>query len=295
DRASIYYHPSLPGAAAAGRIGLSSELAGARWRVQPRGTEPQRQLASPLRARTHRYAGRMSENNAASATGHAADPGAADAYRQFLSDLLGVIAYGELSAFERMSSDARFSPSLRDRAALGRLAVREYENFERVAAHLESMGLNAEDAMAPFQQSVDAFHDRTRPGDWYESLMKFYVTDAISDDFYAALGSLLDPESSALIASLQETGSEAAGEVLFVRLQESLKDDPRLASRLALWGRRLVGEALTQAQRVVIERAMPAELDGFLSREELDAQIRDLFSQLTRNHSRRMSLLGLTA
>ncbi|MER2135734.1 MAG: ferritin-like fold-containing protein [Arthrobacter sp.] len=233
----------------------------------------------------------MSENNAASATGQTEAPGTPAAYRQFLSDLLGVIAYGELSAFERMSSDARFSPSLRDRAALGRLAVREYNNFERVTAYLESMGISAEDAMAPFQASVDAFHDRTRPGDWHESLMKFYVTDAISDDFYAALGSRLDPASSELIASLQETGSE----VLFVRLQESLKDDPRLASRLALWGRRLVGEALTQAQRVVIERALPQGLDGFLSREEYDAQIRELFSQLTRNHSRRMSLLGLTA
>ena len=254
-----------------------------------------RQRCRRLRAGTHRYAGRMSENNAASATGQAVVPGAMDPYRQFLSDLLGVVAYGELSAFERMSSDARFSPSLRDRAALGRLAVREYENFERVTAHLESMGVNAEDAMAPFQASVDAFHDRTRPGDWYESLMKFYVTDAISDDFYAALGSLLDSESSQLIASLQETGSEAPGEVLFVRLQESLKDDPRLASRLALWGRRLVGEALTQAQRVVIERALPTGMDGILSPEEFDAQIRELFSQLTRNHSRRMSLLGLTA
>ncbi|KPN22339.1 hypothetical protein AO716_03530 [Arthrobacter sp. Edens01] len=221
-------------------------------------------------------------------------PGTPEAYRQFLADLLGVIAYGELSAFERMSSDARFSPTLRDRAALGRLAVREYNHFERVTAYLESMGVNAEDAMAPFQQSVDAFHDRTRPGDWYESLMKFYVTDAISDDFYAALGSLLDPAASSLIASLKTEG-EAPVDVLFVRLQESLKDDPRLASRLALWGRRLVGEALTQAQRVVIERALPQGLDGFLSREEFDVQIRDLFSQLTRNHSRRMSLLGLTA
>ena len=236
----------------------------------------------------------MSENNSASAPADIEAPGTPEAYRQFLADLLGVIAYGELSAFERMSSDARFSPTLRDRAALGRLAVREYNHFERVAAYLESMGVNAEDAMAPFQQSVDAFHDRTRPGDWYESLMKFYVTDAISDDFYAALGSLLDPAASSLIASLKTEG-EAPVDVLFVRLQESLKDDPRLASRLALWGRRLVGEALTQAQRVVIERALPQGLDGFLSREEFDVQIRDLFSQLTRNHSRRMSLLGLTA
>ncbi|WP_312183163.1 ferritin-like fold-containing protein, partial [Arthrobacter sp.] len=60
-------------------------------------------------------------------------------------------------------------------------------------------------------------------------------------------------------------------------------------------GRRLVGEALTQAQRVVIERAFPKGLADALSNEEYDSQVRELFSQLTRNHSRRMSLLGLTA
>ncbi|MFZ3453954.1 ferritin-like fold-containing protein [Arthrobacter sp. 7Tela_A1] len=236
----------------------------------------------------------MSEYNVGAAGARASAVGTAPAYKQFLTDLFGVIAYGELSAFERMSSDARFSPTLRDRATLGRLAVREYTHFERVTAHLEGMGVDPEQAMAPFQQSVDAFHDRTRPGDWHESLMKFYVTDAISDDFYAALGSRLDEESAALISSMLGS-SEAPGEVLFVRLQESLKDDPRLASRLALWGRRLVGEALTQAQRIVIERAFPEGLAGDASREDYDVQIRELFSQLTRNHSRRMSLLGLTA
>lgn len=236
----------------------------------------------------------MSEHNGPAVRGQETAPGISTAYQQFLTDLFGVIAYGELSAFERMSSDARFSPSLHDRATLGRLAVREYAHFERVSAHLAAMGADPEAAMAPFQQSVDAFHDRTRPGDWHESLMKFYVTDAISDDFYAALGSRLDEKSAALISSMLGS-SEAPGEVLFVRLQESLKDDPRLASRLALWGRRLVGEALTQAQRIVIERAFPQGLADSLSREDYDAQIRELFSQLTRNHSRRMSLLGLTA
>ncbi|MCB8794037.1 ferritin-like domain-containing protein, partial [Escherichia coli] len=52
---------------------------------------------------------------------------------RFVLDLLGVMAYGELSAFERLSSDARFSPSLRDRAVLGRMAVTEFGNFELVA------------------------------------------------------------------------------------------------------------------------------------------------------------------
>lgn len=216
-----------------------------------------------------------------------------DVYRRFLADLFGVMAYGELSAFERMSSDARFSPTLRDRTVLGRLAVREYEHFERVTEHLVKLDLDPEAAMRPFQPSVDAFHDRTRPADWFESLMKFYVTDAISDDFYQSVAARLDPATAELVLGLKE--AEPAGEVLEARLRQALADDPRLASRLALWGRRLVGEALTQAQRVVLERAVGGGLLQGTVQEAYGDELKVLFAQLTRNHSRRMSRLGLTA
>ncbi|MCC3294888.1 ferritin-like domain-containing protein [Arthrobacter sp. zg-Y411] len=218
---------------------------------------------------------------------------ASETYQRFLTDLFGAIAYGELSAFERMSSDARFSPTLHDRATLGRLAVHEYAHFEVICTRLTAMGVDPEEAMRPFQASVDAFHDRTRPADWYESLMKFYVTDAISDDFYQAVASWLDAETNSLIQGLKAT--EQPGEILQGRLKVALADDPRLASRLALWGRRLVGEALTQAQRVVVERAFPGSLLEGQGREAVDAEIKALTAQLTRNHSKRMSLLGLTA
>lgn len=234
--------------------------------------------------------------------GHHTEPAAApeaavqdigETYQRFLTDLFGVIAYGELSAFERMSSDARFSPTLHDRATLGRLAVHEYAHFEVICERLSAMGVDPEAAMRPFQASVDAFHDRTRPADWYESLMKFYVTDAISDDFYQAVASRLDAETNSLIQGLKAT--EQPGEILLGRLRAALADDPRLASRLALWGRRLVGEALTQAQRVVIERAFFGGLLDGEGQEAVDAEIKSMTAQLTRNHSKRMSLLGLTA
>jgi hypothetical protein len=219
------------------------------------------------------------------------DPLADPRYARFISDLLGVIAYGELSGFERLSSDARFSPSLADRASLGRLAVQEFNHFELVGAFLEGLGFTVEDSMAPFQDSIDAFHERTRPGDWYESLMKAYVVDAFSGDFYRSLANSLDPRTRELISAI-DSGEGSAH--LHRRLQEALRDDPRLASRLALWGRRLVGEALTQARRVDGEREY---LAGLLFVDESDhyRQATDLFSQLTRNHSRRMSALGLTA
>ncbi|WP_082177312.1 ferritin-like fold-containing protein [Arthrobacter sp. RIT-PI-e] len=220
-----------------------------------------------------------------------ADPLSDPRYARFVADLLGVIAYGELSGFERLSSDARFSPSLADRASLGRLAVQEFTHFEHVSAFLEDLGVTAEDSMAPFQASVDAFHERTRPGDWYESLMKAYVIDAFSGDFYRSLADSLDGRTRELIGTI-DSGDGA--EHLHRRLKEALSDDPRLASRLALWGRRLVGEALTQARRVASEREY---LAGLLFADEADhyRQATELFSQLTRNHSRRMSALGLTA
>lgn len=214
-------------------------------------------------------------------------------YARFIVDLFGVMAYGELSGFERLSSDARFSPTLHDRATLGRLAVIEFEHFEMVSAHLAALGVDVETAMTPFQPSIDSFHERTRPGDWYESLMKAYVIDAISDDFYTALAGRLDAPTREMIGRIQSADEQ--GPLLQERLQAALADDPRLASRLALWGRRLVGEALTQAQRIGIERAFLGALLFAGAEEDQEKETLLLFSQLTRNHSRRMSALGLTA
>lgn len=217
-------------------------------------------------------------------------------YNTFLMDLLGVMAYGELSAFERLSSDARYSPTLHDRAVLGRLAVIEFQHYELVSAKLDAMGLDAEAAMLPFQPSVDHFHERTRPADWYESLMKAYVVDTVSADFYQAVARYVDPGTRELIQKIQ--ASEDATAVLRERLRVALADDPRLASRLALWGRRLLGEALTQAQRVGYENAFLTELITAADSGADDAAARErvqrLTTELAENHSKRMVQLGLS-
>ena len=226
---------------------------------------------------------------------------------RFLTDLLGVMAYGELSAFERYSADARYSPTLHDRAVLGRIAVLEFQHYELVSARLAGFGVDAEEAMLPFQPAIDHFHDRTRPADWYESLMKAYVIDTVSADFYRAVAEYLEPESRQLIQQVQST--EDVTEILRTRLKKALSDDPRLASRLALWGRRLLGEALTQAQRVGFERAFLSGLmispgsearDGdspAVTRQDdtgAKLMVAALMKELAANHSRRMTQLGLT-
>ncbi|MBT2537341.1 ferritin-like fold-containing protein [Arthrobacter sp. ISL-69] len=213
-------------------------------------------------------------------------------YNRFVADLFGMMAYGELSAFERFSADARHSPTLHDRAVLGRIAVVEFRHYELVSSRLASMNIDAEDAMLPFQAAVDYFHSRTRPGDWFESLMKAYVIDTVSADFYRAISQYVDAATRELIEQIQD--SEATTEVLRERLKGALADDPRLASRLALWGRRLLGEALTQAQRVSYEHAFLASLIGGEDNAAAKELVSGLISGLAGNHSRRMTQLGLT-
>jgi len=212
-------------------------------------------------------------------------------YNRSLADLLGVMAYGELSAFERFSADARYSPTLHDRAVLGRIAVVEFQHYELVTARLAEMGIDAEEAMLPFQASIDHFHERTRPGDWYESLMKAYVIDTVSADFYQAVSLHVEPEIRELIQQVQSAGKVT--EVLRSLLKAALADDPRLASRLSLWGRRLLGEALIQAQRVSFEQGFPA---GLIARDDAEAgaMLAGTVRKLAENHSRRMTELGLT-
>jgi hypothetical protein len=217
-------------------------------------------------------------------------PGDPARYNGFLMDLLGVMAYGELSAFERLSSDARYSPSLHDRAVLGRIAVIEFQHYELVSARLDDMGVDPEVAMLPFQPSVDHFHERTRPADWFESLMKAYVIDTVSADFYRAVAQHVDASTRRLVEQVQ-AGDEATA-VLRDRLKTALADDPRLASRLALWARRLLGEALTQARRVGFEHAFLGGLIG-ADQEQSRELVRQLTAEIAANHSRRMTQLGL--
>ena len=211
-------------------------------------------------------------------------------YNSFLTELLGAMAYGELSAFERLSSDARYSPTLHDRAVLGRIAVIEFQHYELVSAKLEAMGVDVEAAMLPFQPSVDHFHERTRPADWYESLMKAYVIDTVTADFYRAVSRGVDAGTRALVEQIQ--ADEGATAALRERLKTALADDPRLSSRLSLWARRLLGEALTQVQRVGLEHAF---VGGPVGAEEERSKdfVPGLMAELAANHSRRMTQLGL--
>jgi hypothetical protein len=224
-----------------------------------------------------------------------ADSDREQAYRLAVIDLLGALAYGELTAFERLAEDARLAPTVSDKAALAAMAVAEYNHFSLISARLAEMGVEPESAMEPFMEALEAFHARTAPADWLEGLVKAYVGDGIASDFYREVSAYLDASTRELVVRvLEDTGHTAFA---VERVRAAIAAEPRVGGRLALWGRRLVGEALSQAQRVAAERdALAGLLVGGLGETQSDlAEVGRMFARLTENHTERMTALGLSA
>lgn len=208
---------------------------------------------------------------------------------QAIVDLLGVLAYGELSAFDRLAEDARRAPTLSGRAALSAMAAAEIGHFRMLQEHLASFGVPVEEAMAPFVEPLDAYHAATAPRSWLESLVKAYVGDGIAADFYREVAEWVSGPTGDLVRHvLADTGHSAFAER---EVRAAAEADQQVHDRLALWGRRLFGEAVTQAQRVIAERD---ELAKFIVAGSGDlAGIGGLLRRMQANHSERMSRLGL--
>ncbi len=215
------------------------------------------------------------------------DPG----YRAAVVDLLGVLAYGELTAFIKMAVDSDLAPSLSLKSSMAQMASTEFVQYTELVDHMRSIGIDPDAAMLPFVAPFAAYHERTRPKGWLEGLVKAFVGDGIAKDFYREVSAFVDEDTRSVMASALDDAGEADFVVQIVR--DALATDPSAAGRLALWGRRLMGEALSQAQAVAVDRdALSALLVG--GGVDL-GEIGRMFTRLTDNHQKRMGRLGLTA
>lgn len=212
-------------------------------------------------------------------------------------DLLGLLAYAELGSFFRLAGDAELAPSLRSKGQLAALAAAEQTHYQTLRERLVKLGADPEKAMAPFVEPLDSWQKRTAPQSWLESLVKTYVGDGIANDFYRKVAGLADEETADLVNSvLAETGR---AEFVADTVRAALEEDPKLAGRLSLWARRLVGEALSQAQQVAVGRP---ELAALLAEEKAEgeaggvsdlAAISRMFASLTEAHAARLAAMGL--
>ncbi len=204
-------------------------------------------------------------------------------------DLLGALAYGELSAFDHLVDDARLAPDLRGRAELSSLAAVEFGHYRLLADRLVALGADPYEAMEPFTAALETYHSLTAPSTWLEGVVKAYVGDGMAADFYREAANFVDDETGALIRDVMS--QRGRGEFAVREVQAAVADQPQVAGRLALWARRLVGEAISQTQHVLADRdsLMLLLVEGTGGMAGVPA----LISQLTDRHAERMVALGL--
>lgn len=214
------------------------------------------------------------------------------AYRQGVIELLGLLGAGEYLAFERLVSEAALAPSLVKRLRVAQIAEGELGHHRLLRDRLADLGVDPDDVMSRFLPPLERYHAMTAPSDWLEGLVKAYVGDSIANDFYREIGAALDDETGAVV--LEVCGELGQTAVVIDEVRGAIAADPRVAGRLALWGRRLLGEMLSQAQTVAAQNDALADL---IMSGNVAAQIDlvGLLERLTSAHVARMKELGLAA
>lgn len=206
--------------------------------------------------------------------------------------VLGLLVNSELAAFSRLADDAAAAPGVADRLELCRLGGVAARRLERLSERIRELGAEPADVVAPFLGTYTDFDARTPARTWWERLLKTYVGFGVEDDVARLLADGLDGPTRALVVDVLDDDGHAA--LVVGRVREATAADPVLGSRLALWGRRLVGEALGVVQRLLAEHAeLRALAEGAVPGD--GALQQRLFALLTAEHTRRMDRLGLTA
>jgi tRNA-(MS[2]IO[6]A)-hydroxylase (MiaE)-like len=206
-----------------------------------------------------------------------------------VNELFALLAYGEVAAFYRLTDEARMAPNLRGRINMATMAAAEMNHYEVLRDALERRGVDVVPAMTKFASALENYHRLTTPSTWLEALVKTYIGDALAADFYLEIASSLPTEVADVVREvLSETG-HSQFVVAEVRAAVTASDKQR--HRLALWSRRLLGEAITQAQYVLAEHDELVDL--VMTSGEGLSQMTEFFERLQRTHSARMHELGL--
>lgn len=201
-----------------------------------------------------------------------------------LLHFLGQSAYLQLALFENLSTAVAHAPTPEAKESLSYVASLSLAKHHGLTALIRRQGSQPGAVMEPFTEGIDAFQRRTAGADWPETLMTCYLTAGFLDDFFVRLAPGLPNEYATRVNEVLD-GDDAA-ERLVDLLRVAIEANPRLASRMAMWGRRLVGDTMLVARSALAASA---------NHDRDEERIEPVFTDLIAAHTRRMDNLGLTA
>ena len=206
-----------------------------------------------------------------------------------MNELFAVLAYGEVAAFYRLTDEARMAPDLRGRISMASMAAAEMGHYELLRDALDRRGVDVVATMAKYVSALENYHRLTMPSTWLEALVKTYIGDALAADLYLEIAEGLPDEVADVVrAALAETGHS---QFVVAEVRNAVTASSKQRSRLALWARRLFGEAITQTQYVLADHDELVDL--VLTGAGGLGQLGAFFDRLQQTHDRRMRELAL--
>jgi 1,2-phenylacetyl-CoA epoxidase catalytic subunit len=207
-----------------------------------------------------------------------------------VEQLFALLAYGEVAAFYRLTDEARMAPNLAGRINMASMAAAEMNHYELLRDALAKRGVDIVSSMTKYASALENYHRLTMPSTWLEALVKTYIGDALAADFYLEIADALPGEASDVVrAVLSETGHS---QFVVAEVKAAVTASDRQRHRLALWSRRLLGEAITQAQYVLAEHDELVDL--VVSSGEGLGRLAEFFDRLQNTHNTRVRELGLS-
>ena len=206
-----------------------------------------------------------------------------------VNQLFALLAYGEVAAFYRLTDEARMAPNLAGRINMASMAAAEMNHYELLRDALARRGVDIVAAMTKYASALENYHRLTMPSTWLEALVKTYIGDALAADFYLEIADALPGEAADVVRAVLSETSHSQFVVAEVKAAVTASDKQR--HRLALWSRRLLGEAITQAQYVLAEHDELVDL--VVSSGEGLGRLAEFFERLQKTHDARVRELGL--
>jgi tRNA isopentenyl-2-thiomethyl-A-37 hydroxylase MiaE len=206
-----------------------------------------------------------------------------------VDQLFALLAYGEVAAFYRLTDEARMAPNLAGRINMASMAAAEMNHYELLREALAKRGVDIVPAMTRYASALENYHRLTTPSTWLEALVKTYIGDALAADFYLEIADALPEDAADVVrAVLSETGHS---QFVVAEVKAAVTASDKQRHRLALWSRRLLGEAITQAQYVLAEH--DELVDFVVSSGEGLGRLTEFFDRLQNTHNARIRELGL--
>jgi tRNA-(MS[2]IO[6]A)-hydroxylase (MiaE)-like len=191
--------------------------------------------------------------------------------RHVLADLTesrAAAAYAALVEIERLAALLASAPALTDRMALAEVIAQRHARFRGVLDRLAAR--DPQQQLTSAAPALDDARRRVEPGDWWEGLAAVALFAPLTDELFTVLIS-----DGIDVGVPEDAAADAAALWAAERLRPAIDTDPVLAARMALWGRRLVGEA------IVLARVFGGE------------RYRELADRLAVRHDSRLDELGL--